>query len=154
MKKKLFLIPVISLGLFGGITGGVSANAQEPISDLESISAIESAAALESATYKQTTPSSMFAFIRLVSFTPTEDGTATVSGYQSETFSGSIPFKTMYKVSENDFADILVKEFNGNGSVNFSIPVKAGKKYTLYVNRTSAANYKAEYTVNGKITYQ
>ncbi|UPW82251.1 hypothetical protein [Lysinibacillus sp. Ag94] len=40
MKKKLLLVPVISLGLFGGLTGGVSAAETENTNQIQTLSTI------------------------------------------------------------------------------------------------------------------
>jgi len=148
MKKKLLLVPVISIGLFSGITGNVSVNAQEPNS-VESISAAESVSANERVSYSLQNHIGKIAYVRLATFTATENGTASVNGFQSE---WDKVYVSSYMVEENGNA-ITVKQFKGSTGVSFSFPVKAGNTYVFYVNRISSSNYQNPYSVNGTVTY-
>ncbi|MFE3573961.1 hypothetical protein [Lysinibacillus sp. NPDC059133] len=52
MKKKLLLVPVISLGLFGGLTGGVSAAETENTNQIQTLSTINTYSSIHDRAYE------------------------------------------------------------------------------------------------------
>lgn len=113
------------------------------------IGTVTTASAAESTSYDVTFPSRSTAFIKVVSFTPTNDGIATLKGYQYQ--SGTSAFSTFYRVTENGFDTTILKQFNGNRSVAFDIPVKSGNTYAVLVSRMQIN--PVEYNVYGTVTY-
>ncbi|MGE7091109.1 hypothetical protein ACQKII_06525 [Lysinibacillus sp. NPDC048646] len=52
MKKKLLLVPVISLGLFSGLTGGVSAAETENTNQIQTLSTINTYSSIHDRAYE------------------------------------------------------------------------------------------------------
>ncbi|WP_042470380.1 hypothetical protein [Bacillus ndiopicus] len=112
-------------------------------------------AAAETTSYNKTFPGSMTATkFNLTSFTPTADGTATVRGYQNAyTPNLNKPKFSNYYMAETGISSVFFQQFDGNGSVNFSFPVVAGKTYTIYAFSLNSYGAQGEFNYSGTVTY-